>query len=47
MGNEGTKKQLKKFFDKAYEEAKNPDERAILKKKRNKRKKKVEKNFGL
>lgn len=47
MANEGTKAQLKRFFDKAIDEAKNPDLRKIQKHKRDKKKKKVAKNFGL
>lgn len=47
MGNEGTKAQLKRFFDRAVDEAKNPDPRKIQKHERKKRRKRVAKKFGL
>lgn len=51
MGNEHTKKQLRDFFKKAYDEARNPDPRTaarrLLKKKRQEKSKIVEKSYGL
>jgi len=46
MGNEKTKAQLIRFLDNAIKEAKNPDQRKILKKKRDLKKKEVAKNYG-
>lgn len=47
MGNEGTKKQLKDFFQAALEKARNPDEKEKVRRIRQKRSKKVAKKFGL
>jgi hypothetical protein len=46
MGNEKTKAQIKRFLENAIKEAKNPDQRKILKKKRELKKKEVAKNYG-
>lgn len=42
-----TKEQLKRFFQKAVEKAQNPDQREILKRKRQEKKEKVARRFGL
>lgn len=51
MSNEGTKKQLKDLFDKQYREANNPDsneeQKAIIKEYRNKKRKRLEKGYGV
>ena len=47
MSNEQTKLQIKSFMDKAIEKFKNPDRREILKAERQKRAKKVLKDYGL
>lgn len=47
MGNEATKKQIRDWIENAIREAKNPDPRKIIKKQREQRKAKVEKNYGL
>ena len=47
MGNEATKAQLKKEFQEALDEANNPDQRKLLKAKRNKKRKKTSQKFGL
>lgn len=47
MGNSATKKQIKDWIENAIKEAKNPDPRKLLKKQRQKKKKKIKKNYGL
>lgn len=47
MGNEATKKQIRDSFQKAIDEANNPDPRIAKKKERKKRKGKVSQKFGL
>jgi len=46
MSNEKTKAQIRRWLDNAVKEAKNPDQRKILKKKRDLKKKVVAKNYG-
>ena len=46
MGNEKTKKQIKDWLDQAVKEAKNPDLRKVLKKKRELKKKEIAKSYG-
>ena len=46
MGNEKTKAQLKKWIEKSIKEAKNPDPRKLMKKKRELKKKIVAKSYG-
>lgn len=45
MSNEGTKEQLKRFFDKVIAESKNPDKK-IKKEQRLKRREKTSHRFG-
>lgn len=47
MGNEQTKAQIRRWIEKAIKEAKNPDPKKILKKKRMQKKKELYKNYGL
>jgi len=47
MGNEDTRKQIRDEFQKAIDDANNPDQREIKKVERKKRKKKVSQKFGL
>ena len=47
MGNEFTKEQLRRFFQQAVEKAQNPDGREILKRKREKRREQVARQYGL
>lgn len=47
MGNEATRKQISESFQKAIDEANNPDPRIANKKERKKRKTKVSRKFGL
>ena len=49
MSNEGTKEQIKRFFDKAIEDARDPDkiDKKTRKEKRLKRKDKLSRKFGL
>lgn len=47
MGNQLTKDQLRRWLDREVKEAKNPDPRKIIKNKREARKKKVAKKYGL
>jgi len=47
MNNQSTKNQIRVFLEKAVEEAKNPDLKDLLKKKRLLRSKKVSKRYGL
>lgn len=46
MGNEKTKRQIRDWIEKSIKEAKNPDQRKLLKKKRELKKKEVAKNYG-
>ncbi len=46
MGNEGTKEQIRRFLQKAVEDAQNPDSREQQKKKRLEKSKKVSKRYG-
>lgn len=47
INNEGTKEQIRRWLENAVKNAKNPDPRIILRKKREERRKKVYKNYGL
>jgi len=47
MSNEATKKQIRDWIENAIKEAKNPDPRKLMKKKREQRKSKIKKNYGL
>ncbi len=47
MGSEHTNQQFKKWLEDAIEEAKNPDPREALRRKRKQRAKKVERRYGL
>ena len=46
MGNEKTKKQIRDWIEKSIKEAKNPDPRRLMKKKRDLKKGEVAKNYG-
>lgn len=47
MGNEATRKQIRDWIEEQIKEARNPDPRKLMKKQREQRKAKVEKNYGL
>ena len=47
MSNEKTKAQIRRWLEESVKEAKNPDMRKVLKKKRELRKKVIAKNYGL
>lgn len=47
MGNEKTKAQIKNWIENSIKEAKNPNQRKLLKKKRELKKKEIAKKFGL
>ncbi|MFA5395223.1 MAG: hypothetical protein WC346_04315 [Methanogenium sp.] len=46
MGNEKTKKQIRDWLEQSVKEARNPDMRKIIKKKRELKKKEIAKNYG-
>lgn len=47
MGNEATKQQIRTWIEKAIKEAKDPDPRKIIKKKREIKRKTIAKDYGL
>lgn len=46
MANESTKAQIRTFLEEAIKKAQNPDPREKIKREREKRVKKIEKNYG-
>ncbi len=46
MSNEGTKEQIRSFIEEAIKKAQNPDPREKIKRERQERVRKVERNYG-
>jgi len=46
MNNESTKEQIRRWIENAIKKAKNPDQKELIKKKREVKRKKIAKQFG-